>query len=76
MSLLRERLGTLSSRQQALVQELEHRQTAEVCHVLLHEGGLLTARKVLSSARHEDAAVMAILLLRRLATLPHNLSPP
>ena len=30
-------LGTLSLRQQALVQELEHRPVAEVCHVLLCE---------------------------------------
>ena len=58
------------------MQELEHRPAAEVCHVLLREVEPRTARKVLGSARHEDAAVVAIRLRRRLATLPHNLSPP
>ena len=65
-----------SVRQQALVQELEHRPAAEVLHVFLLEVEPRTSRKVLSSAHHEDATVRAILLVRRLATLPHNLSPP
>ena len=67
--------ATLSSRQQALVQELEHHPAAEVWHVPLREVGSRAARQVLGSARHEHAAVRAVALLRRLAGLPHDLSP-